>query len=71
MTALPSGTVTFLFADIAGSTRLWQEYPDEMRERLAPHDEILRTDRVPRRLRRQDGASSAASRAPYVRAIPD
>ena len=23
-----SGTVTFLFTDIEGSTRLWEDYPD-------------------------------------------
>src|SRR5262245_61132112 len=26
----PSGTVTFLFTDIAGSTRLWEQYPELM-----------------------------------------
>ena len=30
MATLPSGTVTFLFTDIEGSTRLAQQYPDEM-----------------------------------------
>jgi class 3 adenylate cyclase len=28
MTDLPSGTVTFLFTDIEGSTRLAREHPD-------------------------------------------
>src|SRR5215213_10224308 len=39
---LPSGTVTFLFTDIEGSTRLWREQPDAMRPALARHDELLR-----------------------------
>jgi len=39
---LPSGTVTFLFTDLEGSTRLWEEHPDAMRDVLAGHDEILR-----------------------------
>jgi len=38
---LPSGTVTFLFTDIEGSTKLAQEYPDEMPSLLARHNEIL------------------------------
>ena len=38
----PSGTVTFLFTDLEGSTRLWEEHPDAMQEALARHDEILR-----------------------------
>ena len=42
MTGLPSGTVTFLFADIQGSTRLWERHPDAMRDALARHDQILR-----------------------------
>ena len=39
---LPSGTVTFLFTDLEGSTRLWDEHPDMMRDALARHDELLR-----------------------------
>ena len=39
---LPSGTVTFLFTDLEGSTRLWQEYPDAMRAVLARHDRLVR-----------------------------
>ena len=42
MTELPSGTVTFLFTDLEGSTRLWEEHPDAMRAALARHDEIVR-----------------------------
>jgi len=39
---LPSGTVTFLFTDLEGSTRLWEEHADAMKAALARHDEILR-----------------------------
>ena len=41
MGELPSGTVTFLFTDIEGSTRLWEEHPDAMEGALARHDEIV------------------------------
>jgi len=40
---LPSGTVTFLFTDVEGSTRLWEEHADDMAPALARHDELLRT----------------------------
>ena len=43
MTAsMPSGTVTFLFTDLEGSTRLWEDHPDAMRAALARHDDMLR-----------------------------
>ena len=32
---LPTGTVTFLFTDIEGSTRLWQRQPEGMKTALA------------------------------------
>jgi predicted ATPase/class 3 adenylate cyclase/Flp pilus assembly protein TadD len=37
----PTGTVTFLFTDIEGSTRLWERSPEGMRRALARHDRIL------------------------------
>jgi len=39
----PSGTVTFLFTDIEGSTKRWETDPDAMRVELTAHDEVLRT----------------------------
>jgi class 3 adenylate cyclase len=38
----PSGTVTFLFTDIEGSTRRWEADPEAMRLALAVHDEVIR-----------------------------
>jgi predicted ATPase/class 3 adenylate cyclase len=40
-TSLPTGTVTFLFTDIEGSTQLWEQHPDAMRLALARHDASL------------------------------
>ena len=42
MAELPSGTVTFLFTDLEGSTRLWQEQPEAMKAALALTTTILR-----------------------------
>jgi predicted ATPase/class 3 adenylate cyclase len=39
---LPSGTVTFLFTDIEGSTHLWEERAEGMSSALARHDAMLR-----------------------------
>jgi len=40
--ALPEGTVTFLFTDIEGSTRLLQLLGDDYRVSLAAHQDLLR-----------------------------
>ena len=37
----PVGTVTFLFTDIEGSTRLWQQHPDTMNAALSRHHALL------------------------------
>ena len=42
MSALPTGTITFLFSDIEGSTKKWELHPDAMRTALATHDRLLR-----------------------------
>ena len=42
MARLPSGTVTFLFTDIEGSTRMWERAPGTMAGALARHDAVLR-----------------------------
>jgi predicted ATPase/class 3 adenylate cyclase len=42
MDSLPTGTVTFLFTDIEGSTKLWGQYPEAMKAALARHDALLR-----------------------------
>ena len=42
MGAASAETVTFLFTDIEGSTRLWQEHPTRMPDALAHHDAIAR-----------------------------
>jgi len=38
---LPTGTVTFLFTDIEGSTPLWEREPDKMKEALEQHHAVL------------------------------
>ncbi len=40
---IPTGTVTLLFTDIEGSTRMWEADPDAMTLGLRRHDEILRS----------------------------
>ena len=38
----PSQTFTFLFTDLEGSTRLWEQYPQAMKTSLERHDALLR-----------------------------
>lgn len=42
MPAPPNGTITFLFTDIEGSTKLWECYRPRMQDALARHDTIMR-----------------------------
>ena len=43
MASPPTGTLTFLFTDIEGSTKLWERDAQAMQVALARHDEILRS----------------------------
>jgi predicted ATPase/class 3 adenylate cyclase len=36
-------SLTFLFTDVEGSTRMWEQYPREMQAALGRHDVLLRT----------------------------
>jgi class 3 adenylate cyclase len=38
---LPSGTVTFLFTDVEGSTKLWERHGELMRQAQRRHDDLL------------------------------
>jgi class 3 adenylate cyclase len=40
---LPTGTVTFLFTDIEGSTSMWERNAEAMQRALARHEEILQS----------------------------
>jgi class 3 adenylate cyclase len=40
-TTAPDGTVTFLFTDMEGSTKLWERYPGHMRNALVIHEELV------------------------------
>jgi class 3 adenylate cyclase len=39
---LPTGTLTFLYTDIEGSTKLWQAHQASMPSAVARHDAVLR-----------------------------
>jgi len=40
--AVPTGTVTFAFTDIEGSTARWERHPNEMEQAVRRHDELMR-----------------------------
>jgi class 3 adenylate cyclase len=44
MSSRPTGTVTFLFTDIEGSTRMWEEHRAAMPAALEQHDDRLRSE---------------------------
>jgi len=39
---MPAGTLTFLFTDIEGSTKRWENHPEAMKPAVERHDAILR-----------------------------
>jgi len=43
MREAPTGTISFLFTDIIGSTRLWEKFPVQMGTALARHDALIRS----------------------------
>ncbi|HET9343401.1 MAG TPA: adenylate/guanylate cyclase domain-containing protein [Candidatus Eremiobacteraceae bacterium] len=43
-TSIPSGTVTFLFTDVEGSTSRWEQHHDSMTDAIARHDALLRSE---------------------------
>ena len=61
----PTGTVTFLFTDIEGSTKRWEAHPDTMRTALARHDANLRAP-----LRRKVGMCSRRWAMPSAQRLP-
>ncbi len=42
MASPPTGTLTFMFTDIEGSTKLWENNPSAMQAALTRHDGLLR-----------------------------
>src|SRR5262245_33172728 len=58
---LPTGTVTFLFTDIDGSTRLLHELGDDYAVALAEHRRILREAFSAHRCRHRNSSSSSGT----------
>ena len=71
MGAASADTVTFLFTDIEGSTRLWREHPATMPDALARHDAIARATIADGggRLFKHTGDGVCAAFAEYVSTI--
>src|SRR5438477_12007295 len=42
MSSMPTGTVTFLFTDIEGSTKRWEQYPQAMQAAFSRQEAVLR-----------------------------
>ena len=40
--ALPTGTVTFLFSDIEGSTQKWESFRDAMKVAVSRHERVMK-----------------------------
>ncbi len=56
MPEFPTGTVTFLFTDIEGSTQLWERHPEAMKAALARHESIMRAAPDAARVREKSDA---------------
>src|SRR5215212_233131 len=70
MAGLPTGTVTFLFTDVEGSTMMWERDATTTHSALARHDEILRSAiEESLALSRAAGTSRDVSRAPNGLAV--
>jgi predicted ATPase/class 3 adenylate cyclase len=63
MAGQPPGA--FLFTDIVGSTRLWEDHTDAMQEDLAAHDDILRDA-----ITRHDGVEFSTAGDSFAAAFP-
>ena len=61
----PTGVVTFLFSDVQGSTRLWEQHPQPMQRALARHDALMR-----RPSRRRAATSSRPEATPFMPPSP-
>ena len=66
MTPLPTGTVTFLFTDIEGSTALWERDREAMQAALERHDGLLRDTRANRSSMAEDLARGRRTEADAI-----